>query len=301
MFDIETKPDLPFDYLEIDAISVRGELGPVTVWVTPEPHHTVYEMAEAWHQVYKGNHNESMQTLVSLPLDKHIILKPGESCAIYVHSGARGDGGIVYDNKRHSASYEDSLIRVLPGMAHLSNKPFGRHGYWGWGAWRQNREFVGNLSYGVRWKLWTPVVHKSFPEVFQEVIRAVMMAANRQECVLYRLHFELVLVSGGDCANSPQVHYILNHIHWWDYVDSADKEAGPTACPRSQELYHHGYGGWGYHLPVDSDSDSDGDYEDDDDDDCSDDVVWTPCCTFETMTAGSGRRSRVPGGCVRGP
>ena len=47
-------------------------------------------------------------------------------------------------------------------MAHLSNRPFGDSGLWG-SPWRHNREFVGRVAYGVRWKMWSPEVHMQFP------------------------------------------------------------------------------------------------------------------------------------------
>ena len=54
---------------------------------------------------------------------------------------------IVYDNQRSSVTYQDRCFRVMPGLAHLSNKPFGKRGFWG-RPWRTNREFVGRINYG---------------------------------------------------------------------------------------------------------------------------------------------------------
>jgi hypothetical protein len=47
-------------------------------------------------------------------------------------------------------------------MAHLNPEPFLGQSPWGggWGnGWRNNREFVGRLSYGVKWLLWTPEMY----------------------------------------------------------------------------------------------------------------------------------------------
>ena len=85
-------------------------------------------------------------------------MHPGESCGLYVHSTLSGDEAIVYDNQRHQLSHEDDFLAVLPGLAHLSNRPFGSVGMW-WGRpWRDRREFVGRLSYGARYTLWNPEV-----------------------------------------------------------------------------------------------------------------------------------------------
>lgn len=64
---------------------------------------------------------------------------------MYVHSALPGDEGLVYDNQRRHTTYEDEVIQLLPGMAHLSCHPFGRRGFWG-SAWRMHREFVGRLG-----------------------------------------------------------------------------------------------------------------------------------------------------------
>ena len=36
MFKVECETDLPCRYLEIQSVHVRGDLGPMTVWVTPD-------------------------------------------------------------------------------------------------------------------------------------------------------------------------------------------------------------------------------------------------------------------------
>lgn len=50
----------------------------------------------------------------------------------------------------------------MPGLAHLSNKAFGKRGFWG-RPWRTNREFVGRVNYGVRWKMRRPLAQKAWP------------------------------------------------------------------------------------------------------------------------------------------
>lgn len=84
-------------------------------------------------------------------------------------------------------TYQDRVLKVLPGYAHLSNRPFGTRGFWG-RPWRSNREFVGRMQYGVRWKMWQPSdVHRSFPIGFQKTVMTMIMGSRRPESLLYLL------------------------------------------------------------------------------------------------------------------
>ena len=76
---------------------------------------------------------------------KPVRVKPGESLGIYVHSRRADDMAIVYDNQKSNVTHADRFIKVHPGLAHLSNQPFSGRG-WGWGSWRQRREFVGKVT-----------------------------------------------------------------------------------------------------------------------------------------------------------
>lgn len=115
-------------------------------------------------------------------------------------------------------------------MAHLSNRPFGQRGMWG-SAWRRNREFVGKVAYGVRWKLWSPEVHCQFPFGFRRAVMTMIMASRRPESVMYLLHDYIVF-------------FIMNKC-WWDWwgdeieqieFPAASASAAATArqpsCPR---------------------------------------------------------------------
>ena len=183
MFNVRCKTDLPAEYIEIESISVRGDLGPMTAWVTKEisPNAT-YEYRQheetQWTKIYEGVHSQSRRTYTELKLLSSIRIKPGESCGVYVHSALPGDEGIVYDNQRNATTYEDDVFQILPGMAHLSCHPFGSRGYWG-SPWRRNREFVGKMGYGIRWKMWSPDNHLQFPRNFQSVVKTMIMASRR--------------------------------------------------------------------------------------------------------------------------
>ena len=162
MFKVECETDLPCRYLEIQSVHVRGDLGPMTVWVTPDTWEHKQEEESEWKKIYAGQHEPTPRLrrgqpaqYTELKLHESIKLAPGQSCGLYVHSGLPGDEGLVYDNGKGQVTYQDRVLKVLPGVAHLSNRPFGSRGFWG-RPWRTNREFVGKLQYGVRWKSTPP-------------------------------------------------------------------------------------------------------------------------------------------------
>jgi len=206
MFKVECDTDLPAKYLEIQSVQVRGDLGPVTVWMTPGSWEGKQEEQDEWKKIYSGQHEPTPRPrhgqpsqYTSLPLSEPLRLKPGESCGLYVHSALPGDEGLVYDNGKGHVTYEDRVLKVLPGVAHLSNRPFGTRGFWG-RPWRTNREFVGRIQYGVRWKMWSPEVHTSFPAGFQKTVLTMVMASRRPESIMYRLQDEIVLFIMNKCS-----------------------------------------------------------------------------------------------------
>jgi hypothetical protein len=171
MFDAECCTSLPAEYIEISSVWVRGHLGPMTVWVTPNTFARKQEDEERWTKIYSGTHAAKPRDYTELRLEKAIRLTPGEKCGVYVHSALPGDEGIVYDNQRSHVTYQDRVLKLHPGFAHLSNRPFGTRGFWG-RPWRSNREFVGRMEYGVRWRMWQPnEIHRTFPVGFQKAVR----------------------------------------------------------------------------------------------------------------------------------
>eukprot|EP00667_Euglena_gracilis_P006527 EG_transcript_6589 len=203
MFDVEAKvpqePVIPVDYIELSAIAVRGDLGTLSVYHTPDTYMLKHENPAVWKKCYEGRHDPSPDTYQLLPLQEPIVLKPGERCGLYVHSQMPGDQAIVYDDQRN-CNREDRYIRVLPGQAHLSNKPFGRRGPWGT-AWRPHREFVGKVSYGIRWLLWNPEIHERFPPEFQQLVHVMLWAAEQRPSTIGALPEEVIL-------------YIMNMCCW---------------------------------------------------------------------------------------
>jgi hypothetical protein len=173
MFDIcVTSKDMPVDCYQLEEVSVRGGLGQITIWMTEQSWKGKHNRKSKWKLLYKKFHEASYQTLQALKLDEPLILKHGESFGLYIHSEAQNDDSIVYDNQRRETTYEDDLITIFPGIAHLDCNAFGESAPWGGSAWRQGRSFVGRISYGVRYQLWTPEVTHRFPLQFRQASSA---------------------------------------------------------------------------------------------------------------------------------
>jgi len=218
MFDVACESELPVEYVEIQSVSVRGDLGPLTVWTTPDTFLDKHESQEEWTQLYEAVHSPSRNQMVELKFNEPIKLRPGERRGMYVHSALPGDEAIVYDNQRAVVTYQDKTFKVLPGLAHLSNKPFGKRGFWG-RPWRMNREFVGRVQYGVRWKMWSPDNHLGFPLGFRRAVTTMMIGSRRPESLLYLLQDEIVL-------------FIMNKC-WWSWWGENLHEETPAAGPSS--------------------------------------------------------------------
>ena len=196
MFDVEVLDRRPVQALVVDSIHVRGGLGQMSVWCVEGGRRGVEEKPAAWTQAFSRHVNASWRDFTSLKLEPPLVLLPGKTYGLYVHSADQGDDGVVYDNQRDEICHEDDYIRVFPGLAHLSPDPFGADGPW-WGSpWRRRRAFVGKLSYGARYVLWRPVpaAHTRFDPTFRRGVVAAFYALTMgwgglpTDCVLYILH-----------------------------------------------------------------------------------------------------------------
>lgn len=234
MFDIqclgpeETASPVPLEFLQVDAVSVRGDLGSLTVWSRRGPYSGKEHRQDEWELLYEGDHAPSRLDYQKLELATPLRLFPGEVCGFYVHSKLRGDDAIVYDNQRSRVTYEDHVFRVLPGLAHLSNKPFGRHGMWGF-PWRERREFVGRFYYGVGYKLWNPEVHSIFPSDFQQIVKDFLMCANRQDSPVH-------------CLQDEVLFYILNMCRYDWFRREDEPVQREERAPRSPRVLEEMYG-----------------------------------------------------------
>jgi len=214
MFPVKCKDILPVDHVIINSVAVRGALGPLTVWVTKDENLNgeISMSRKNWTKVYERVHSPSFVGYSELDLSSNpILLSPGQVRGIYIHSTRRGDEAIVYDNKVKTKTHDDGFITVLPGRAHVSERVFGSVPIWGWGsAWRDNREFVGQIKYGACYRLWNPSENLSFGGNFRCAARSLFMCQRRAESPFSKLP-------------DDAIYYILNMMRW-DWVN--DTSAG---------------------------------------------------------------------------
>jgi len=258
MFDVSCKETLPVAFLEISGVAVRGELGPMTVWVTPNTFAGKQEDQTHWKQLYSRKHSPSPDHLVSLEFPEPVRLARGERVGFYVHSGRPGDTGIVYDEQRSRYTHDGDLFRIHPGLAHISNRPFGRTGLWGH-PWREHREFVGRLAVGVGWQLWNPETNKLFPPAFRSSAACLFLCAGRPSSPLH-------------CLSDMVLLYILNMCRWdWfgglPAVHAGSAEASRGAGDSDNELAFRGrqLGFWRWAPSSDDDSEAEESTEEDSD------------------------------------
>lgn len=225
MFDIEIPDQLPIDIVRVDSVWVRGDLGPMTVYITKAERgfSGIHDQPDQWDKIYDNEHPPSRDELTELKLDKPIILRPNQKRGLYVHSAEDSDTGIVYDNSRFGMVCDrNARLDICPnGMAHLNPEPFNNMAPWGFNGWRQNREFVGRVSFGVRWILWNPSSHKKFLPKFRAVVTTLMAGANRSSSVLYWLPPEMIF-------------FILNQLNWDAFGDEPEI-LEPTAEEESMQ------------------------------------------------------------------
>lgn len=206
MFPLEIKEDLPVEKVEIQSLAVRGRLGPITVWVTGTslkvPENQTFEQVQfsgqTWSKIYQKTHAPSFKEYIQLQVPP-LVLKPGHSYVFYIHSAHPSDQAIVYDNARNrSVVYQDDIIRIGVGRAHLSITPFDNISIWGYpGAWRESRAFVGQVNYGIVYKLWSPQNHVTFGSAFDRMVLTLLLCQRRYESPLSLMP--------DDC-----IYYILN-------------------------------------------------------------------------------------------
>eukprot|EP01006_Ploeotia_vitrea_P044469 TRINITY_DN66833_c4_g1_i2.p1 TRINITY_DN66833_c4_g1~~TRINITY_DN66833_c4_g1_i2.p1 ORF type:complete len:290 (-),score=15.96 TRINITY_DN66833_c4_g1_i2:1135-2004(-) len=235
MFDVRCQTELPVDYIQIQEVWVRGALGSMGVYTCDDTYAS--KDKEQWTQVYEGEHKPSERVLVPLKLTTPIQLRPGEGCGLYIHSKTPGDEGLVYDNQTRMVTHKDNYLRILPGMAHLSNKPFGRTGYWGFG-WRSNRQFVGRLTYGIKWFLWRPepTVFYRFPRQFQDMSVLLCWVKKQEGSTIEELPWDCLFFMLNFCRynwlGDPETLKI------GDEEEEAEEEEEEEESDEDGELYH---------------------------------------------------------------
>ena len=256
MFDVAVKFERPVSCVIVDSVYVRGGLGLMSVWYASGGFGGRETDRSAWVPCYAARHKASWREFDRLELSIPMVLHPGETYGIYVHSAEYGDDGVVYDNQRAEVCHEDDFIMVYPGLAHLSPEPFSDDGPW-WGSpWRRRRQFVGKLSYGARYILWNPKAHAAFSGTFQNGCAAAFASLTMgwgglpSDCVLHILH--------------------LARFDWYDTAESlaADLRALEAQVTRAAAGDDRDDDGSSYLIKHDEDDSFE---ESDDDDDESDD------------------------------
>lgn len=171
MFDIEAKSEIPIESMVITSLWVRGSLGNVSVYLCDTEFKDKYSEEECWKVMYRKKHLASFTEYVELPLKSPIKLMRGEKRGIYIHSNT-DEHGIIYDDERNKVTFENCFLKVHSGLASICPIPFSptEEASWTWRwPWRPNREFVGKISFGVKYVLWRPIssVHSSFMPSFR--------------------------------------------------------------------------------------------------------------------------------------
>ncbi|EKX55188.1 hypothetical protein GUITHDRAFT_131448 [Guillardia theta CCMP2712] len=211
MFNVSVA-NLPFEAVQISSVWIRGGLGPISIWSTPEGFEDKREKQEEWENHYSKQHRASLYQFKEMKLKKPILLSAGETRGIYIHSACEGDEQIVYDDKRGRQTYSDFCLKIRPGYAHLSHVPFSaEHTNWGgWGpAWRDNRAFVGKLDYGIKWLRWNPEVHVQLPSFFRKIVWCLLMSQHARASCSF-LHV----------LEENSLFYIINSVNWWEMAGS---------------------------------------------------------------------------------
>ena len=221
MFDVAARNLVPVEYVVVQSVWVRGYLGPMTVWSTAGGFRGKEEAPHKWARHYEKVHDASPRAFVELVLDEPIRIAPGRRVGVYVHSTRPDDRAVVYDDACDDrGDAEDLFVRVLPGVAHLSNEPFSPRGVW-WGSWRGPRAFVGRLNLGVRYALWAPPKHKKFPPYFREAAMTLLLCNTKRRTLIGHLSPEIIL-------------YVLNMCRYdWFEVARRKRRSKPRAVAAS--------------------------------------------------------------------
>jgi len=184
-FDIRVKEDQPVKEVVITAFGVRGELGDVSIYVTKPEYRSYYGRncdSSCWDRVFTGNLDESWAKYKRIELSEPIIMEPGSSRGVYIHSREEHDQGIVYDNYRSKTQTGDTYVEILPGCAQTGNIPFSTYAGWGW---RSGRQFVGQVFYGVRHMLWACETHKYFPRHWRQQAESFIVMNETNSTGIY--------------------------------------------------------------------------------------------------------------------
>ena len=129
MFPVECINKLPIQFVEIQSISVRGELGMISVYTcdyNPASRDPLCRIRrDKWETRFGPTECASSETrFTELVFPVPLRLAPSQVAGIYIHSQLPSDTAIVYDNQRtNNVTYKDDILGIHPGIAHTSNVP----------------------------------------------------------------------------------------------------------------------------------------------------------------------------------
>lgn len=202
MFAVSAKEaaSLPVKFIEIQSVWVRGGLGEMSVYYSPDGFISKETSPEYWNTVASAFLPPSMTEYKEIKFSHPIRMPPNSLIGLYIHSKREGDEAIVYGDKHANVTHEDVFLKVLPGIAHIDNVPFSSQHPWGF-PWRNPRQFVGKLSYGVKYFLWSPGRHLRFPRSFRCSVLQMLLCHSRGEATISKVPKDVVM-------------HILNMCSW---------------------------------------------------------------------------------------
>jgi hypothetical protein len=206
----------------VHGVVVGGEIGNYVIFAREGSWRQGYTHEEGWTKVAEGHHAPAPSGC-ELALTQPVLVRSGQTCAIFVHSRENNDRGICYQSfhNYHEAICADGNLAVYPGQARIGTDPFvadDELNRWGWH--RGPRGLAGALVFACIRKPWSVDRHRQFPRVFRDVVVTLLWCARQPECGLSSLPTELFL-------------HVSSFMDWRDWPCLAARGASPPALMRS--------------------------------------------------------------------
>lgn len=231
MFDLEVKTGVPISALCVDSISVRGDLGDITVFHAPKPHNDIYSEAGEWSKITTVSLAPSLHFPSEIKFPHAISLRPGSRTSFFVFSSNRSNG-IVYDEERNPVTFENSLLKIYSGLATTSNMLFCALEE-PWWPWRPHREFVGKLGYSATFASFRPItqVARKFSKEFLNCAKTFVMAMKKKKALDVDMIYSVLNMISFDWFHSnPKELFNLN---------AAQRDEGKRIGWRTQEIINN--------------------------------------------------------------
>ncbi len=210
MVNVRGLPTSGVTGVDVYTLELGGVTGDVTIWTTPGGFTGKLDTMQAWTQHYKQvharEHGAGGRTRATVRLERPFYIASGATVGLYVHT--TGWGGMSVRGKlsepcRHLA--QPSIVELTParGLYTFSNKhleveagcaktwspaPFGEVR-----RWELNRHLNGIIIYRPRWMIWTPMLHRTFPQKHREAADGLRIYLGASSMGLPRWAVERVL------------------------------------------------------------------------------------------------------------